>query len=93
MFCIVYILTLKQNYVVPIEWLYGSDSHIEKFMNYGVNANQTYRIYWTDDPAAFEPNGLPKKHFELNKHAPQDATFPSEGWYKCHITKFRGNYY
>lgn len=93
MFCIVYIQSVRRNYVVPIEWIRGLDSHMVKFLNYGVSGNQTYRVFWTTDPNAFKRNEIPKNDYPPNVFASNDAIFPHEGWYKCNITKFKGNSY
>lgn len=61
-------------------------------MNQGVNSNQIFRVFWTDDPAAFLENGLPNPNFEPNVFASENGDFPKEGWYKSQIIKFRGNF-
>lgn len=60
-------------------------------MNYGVNTNQVHWIYWTDNPDAFDANGFPSPRFEPNPNATIMGQFPNEGWYQCHVIKYKGN--
>lgn len=59
-------------------------------MNYGVNSNQNFLVFWTNDPRAFGIDGIPHSHVIPNEAAVCRDDFPQEGWYKCRIVKFKG---
>lgn len=92
MYFIVYIVSIKRNVVVPYHWLREVRLHTEKFMNNGVNRNQQFRVFYTDDANAFDVNGLPRLSYGSNVRASYRSVFPEEGWYRCRIVKFKGNY-
>lgn len=64
--------------------------NLEKFMNYGLNANQTFKVYWpnlADHRDDFHPPIHP------NIYAGNDEKFPQAGWYSCRLIKFKGVVY
>lgn len=93
MYFIVYIHSIKQHRVVPTKWMREFDLHTEKFMNYGVNSNQSFLVFWTDDLSAFDIDGIPHLNVIANEAAAIRDDFPHEGWYKCRIVKFKGMEY
>lgn len=90
MYFVVFIFQTKNYIVVPATWLIELSAHTEKFMNYGVNSNQTFRVFYTTNVDAFDANGVPRATFEPNRNASNHSQFPNEGLYKCKITKYKG---
>lgn len=99
MYFVVFVLQVKRHYVVPATWLRDIRLYTEKFVNNGLNSNQTYMVYWTENEDAFEFLGLPPKlpltkprlDFPADPNASTASIFPKEGWYACRVVKFKGN--
>lgn len=53
MFFVMYLPTLKENVIIPVEWINDVGQHLEKFINNGLNKNQRYLLYYTTKEAAF----------------------------------------
>lgn len=92
MYFIVYLLATKKNEIVPHSWLREMSSHLETFINYGFNSNRKYVVFWTNKSEAFDVNGIPLTNYPPNIHAGLSSTFPNEGWYLCHIKRFKCKY-
>lgn len=89
MYFVVYLIHQKRNVVIPQNWIRDVENHIEKFMNYGVNSNQIFVCFYTNNVAAVDSNGAIRLDFPANFQARFFAKFPSEGLYLCQIKKFR----
>lgn len=85
-FCVVFFPAPKKNVVIPTHWIDADESHIEKFMNYGVNRNQKYRCYYNENRELvdFRPkfDGFPIGN----------SVFPNEGCYIGKIVVFKRKY-
>lgn len=84
MFFAVYLVRFKRYIVVPKNWIH--DLSFEKHVNYSINRNQKYHVFYTASADAFI-NGVPNGNF-----APD---FNGEIGVDCHIcklAKFFGNY-
>lgn len=92
MFFIVFIKQVEVYKVVPYSWIRGINVSVETFINYGVNSNVDFFTFWTENLNAFDQNGVPRATFPINNAASTTSTFPSEGWYKCRIIKFKSTY-
>lgn len=88
MYFIVYVIQSNRYLVVPISWISSVDTLIEYFINYSVNSNKQFSFFWTDNPLAFNNDGLPRTDYLPNVHAGSNSVFPSEGWYRCQIKRF-----
>lgn len=89
MYFVVYILQTKEYVVVPHAWINGLNSYIEKFMNDGVRSRRKFFVFWTHKLEAFITEGIPLKNYPPNMNASFASNFPHEGWYDCHITRFK----
>lgn len=92
MYFVVYLLNDRINIVVPQTWICDYQPQMEKFINRGLNSNQTFLCFWSQDPLAFESNGQPKPEFVPNvfTHA---VKFPEGGWHLCKIKRFHGMFF
>lgn len=90
MFFIVYFIVPRIHKVVPHKWIIGISKHLEKFLNHGLNRNQKFAALWTDDPAAFDENDMPKVDYLPTNLTVTEDVFPNEGFYECHLVGFKG---
>lgn len=88
MYFVVFILQIKEYRVVPYSWILDVHSHMEKFINNGLNSNRRFYTFWTTEPAAFDCNGMPQLKYRPDFNAGFNL-FPTEGWYECKIRKFQ----
>lgn len=94
MFFVVFLIEPAKNVVVPTGWILNGKQHMEKFINYGINSNQDFLAFYTNDAAAFDINGVPRSdyqpNYQPNTFAGFGSVYPTEGWYLCRIIKFKG---
>lgn len=90
MFLVVYLPRFAEHIVIPEKWLFDHKKQTEKFLNYGINANQLHVCFWTNDPSARDQNGMILENFEPNFNASFKCTFPSDGCYLCQVVKAKG---
>lgn len=64
--------------------------YFEDFINNGLNAHRRFLVFYTNNPDAFDINGMPRTDFKLNSNAGLIEDFPKEGWYECQIRRFKG---
>lgn len=87
MYYVAYLLQPHKNIVVPVSWVYHNEKQWQKFVNMGLNTNQTHRIFYTKNSAAWKDNDEP-----IGSYAPDfilDALqFPDEGCYEGKLVKF-----
>lgn len=87
MFYVAYLLQPKVNIVVPVSWIYQNDKQWQKFVNAGLNTNQTHRIFYTKNPAAWNDNDEPVESYVADFM--MDAQeFPDDGCYEGKLVKF-----
>lgn len=91
MYYVVYLVRFKRNIIVPQNWILRIQDHWEKFINNGLNKNQKFVCFWTDNQMAFDENGTPLENFEPNFDASLCDVFPGEGFYIVNLRAFRGN--
>lgn len=89
MYFIVYLIDQKINVSAPHSWIRDIEKHLEKFINYGLNSYQNYRVFWTDNVDAFDDDLVPKPSFKPNYSAGFTNQFPAEGWYLCRLKRFK----
>lgn len=93
MYFIVFLIAPKKNVVIPYTWIFGVNQHIEKFMNNGVNSNQEFLAFYTNNNAAFDDNGIPRDDYQANFQASFSEVLPTkpstDGLYRCYIRKFK----
>lgn len=86
MFFVAFLTNPEVNVIIPIEWVYEHEKQWQKFINSGLNSNQTHRIFYTENPEAYDGNGVPINNMA---HFDHDAVFfPDEGCYTGNIIKF-----
>lgn len=56
MFFVVFLPPLRKNVIIPANWIYNIEDHLEKFINNGLNKNQWFLFYYTTKPQAFVNN-------------------------------------
>lgn len=91
MFLVVYLPRVDDFTVIPMNWIHDFHNKNEKFLNYGINANQLHVFFWTDNLDARSENGAILDNYEPDFNATFDNVFPAEGCYLCYIIKARGN--
>lgn len=89
MFYVVYLQNPQVNVVIPIEWVHQHEIQWQKFVNFGLNTNQMHRVFYTEDPRAYNENGEPQPHYDTNFDEEAEF-FPDEGFYKARMVKFFG---
>lgn len=89
MFFIVYIIEASRYVVVPHTWIMGLRQQMEKFMNYGLNRNQKFTVFYTTSPFACDEEGVPQVEFIPDFYITMPAVFPAEGLYKCYLRACR----
>lgn len=87
MFYVTFLLKPKVNVVVPTTWIYQYEKQWEKFVNIGLNKNQTHRVFFTKNPRAW--NGEPLPGYDVNFDLVA-MNFPDEGCYEGKLIKFFG---
>lgn len=75
--------------VIPTKWVYQNERQWEKFVNIGLNTNQTHRVFYTENQLAYDQSGVPLSDFEVNFDL-NATTFPEEGCYDGKLIKFYG---
>lgn len=66
MYFIAFFKDLKKNLIVPKQWIKDIKLHKEKFYNNSLNRSQTFTCFYTDNPNAFDDDGLPIGNFVPN---------------------------
>lgn len=89
MYYIVFLKKFKKNVIVPKTWIKDLKKHKEKFMDSGLNRNQTYVCFYTKDPLAFDPYGLPIKTFPADFDLPLSRNLNNPGRYHVQLRKYR----
>lgn len=87
MFYVAYLLQPQVNIVVPIDWVYQSEKQWQKFVNSGLNINQTHRIFYTENPNAFNEKDEPFEGY-VPDFTVNAGEFPDEGCYEGKLVKF-----
>lgn len=93
MYFVVFLVSPRVTITIPQSWIKDFDKHNEKFMNFGVNTNQTYVCYYTQNDDAKYENGAIFLHFTPDFNADFEPIFPSTGCYLCHIIKAKRNFH
>lgn len=91
MYFVVFLMSPRVYVTIPENWIKDFDRHNEKFLNQGINANQTYVCYYTKNANAKNENGTILLNFTPDFDTNFEPTFPSTGCYLCRIVKARCN--
>lgn len=83
----------RQRYIVPHSWIENLQDHLEKFINRGLNRNQTFTVFYTDNPDAFDENNVPRQSYHPNFAASPHRILPREGLYDCKLMNVRCKYF
>lgn len=87
MYYVAFLHRFRKNIVVPVNWIMNYTAQWKKFVNRGLNQTQRHRIFYTEDPCAFDENGALLLNFQPNFDL--DAVeFPNEGCYDGKLVKF-----
>lgn len=92
MFYIAFFIHLNKNIIVPKQWIRDIKLHKEKFYNNSLNRSQTFKCFYTNDPCAFDDDGLPKGNFAPNFEAGMRDSFTEngDGLYSIKLQAYRG---
>lgn len=86
---IVYLIKPQKYAVIPFHWLRDGDSSIlEKFVNNGLNSNQTHLCYYSRRVGAVQ-DAAHVPNFNVNV----SSQFPcndDDACYRCFVLKFKG---
>lgn len=86
MYYVAYLQRFEQNIVVPVNWIMNYQTQWEKFVNRGLNQTQKHRIFYTEDPSAYDENGA---RLDFQPNFTLDANeFPDGGCYEGKLVKF-----
>lgn len=88
-----FITKVRRRYVAPYNWIENLKDHLEKFINRGLNRNQIFTVFWTDNPDAFDENNVPRQSYQPNFAASSHRKFPREGLYDCKLVYVRCKYF
>lgn len=61
MYFIAFFLQEKTHRAVPYKWIRGIE--LERLINYGLNRNKKFNVFWTENVNAFDENGVPKSSY------------------------------
>lgn len=94
MFFVVFILSAKKNVIVPHSWIHNIDLIFESLVNNGMNRNQKFKSFWSNEQEAMNADGIPLAsympiRFESNAMRRRVFPFPEEGWYDSKIRRFK----
>lgn len=89
-FIIAYFKTANVNKIIPAAWVADVDTHLEKFLNAGLNSAQTYTCFYTNNAEAFDAQGLPKTDFPSNFDAPFRGDFDGDGRFAIKLKSYKG---
>lgn len=92
MFYVVYLVDFKKNIIVPENWILHIQDHLEKFINNGLNKNQTFACFFTNNPMAFHENGTPRTDFRPSCNNQFSEQFPDEGLYMVKLKRFQSKF-
>lgn len=92
MYFVVFLKVLKKNIIVPKTWIKDLKKHKEKFMDLGLNGNQTYECFYTNDPEAFDEHDMPIKTYPPNFDLPFRRDLNGAGRFKVQLKKYRSKY-
>lgn len=63
-----------------------------KFINNGLNKNQTFACFFTNNPMAFHENGTPRTDFRPSCNNQFSEQFPDEGLYMVKLKRFQSKF-
>lgn len=89
MYFVVFIRALKQYQIIPTTWVQEIDANWQKFVNNGLNSNQEYTFFYSEQHGAFSDEGKPNIDYVPN-FTNEIRLFPEEGCYYGNILKFFG---
>lgn len=90
MYYVAFFLDLKKNIIVPKQWIKDIKLNKEKFYNYGVNCSQVFTCFYTNQPGAFDQDGLPNGEFHANFSARVSKTLDGDGLFRINLKTFKG---
>lgn len=66
-------------------------------MNNGLNSNQTFKSFWSDEEMAKDADGMPLAtympiRFDTPNIRRRVFKYPEEGWYDCKIRRIRSKF-
>lgn len=89
MYYVVYLLDADEHIVTPCTWIRDAKKMLKKFVNYGLNSNQTHLCFWSEHADAKTQDGRPNVDYQPNFDLQLRNEFPcDEGVYRCHVIKF-----
>lgn len=76
---------MKQNLIVPKQWIKDIKKHKEKFYNNSVNSTQVHTCFYTNNPNAFRDGNFPA-NFDL----PARINLDGDGVFEVKIKAYKG---
>lgn len=90
MFFVVYILNANTHVIIPKRWIYDIDRHWEKFINFSLNRNQTFLVFYSENTDAMDKQGRPNVDFAPDFNLGTNVAFPENGCYLAKLCRFKG---
>lgn len=91
MYFVVFLVSPRVTVTIPENWIRDLNQHVEKFLNLGVNSNQSYVCYYTNNASTKDENRAIRLDVTPDFNSPFELTFPSTGCYLCRILKAKRN--
>lgn len=95
MYYIAFFKDFKKNKIVPKQWIKDIKLHKEKFINNSLNSAQTFISFYTNNPFAFDDDGVPNGNFAPDFNAPLRCNFQEGdllcGLYRIKLKAYKGN--
>lgn len=85
-FLVAFLIEIRKNVIVPISWVHNLSAQHEKFMNYGLNCNQKFLCFYTDNLEAFNDDGSPRHDYVPDFDLEMKNSIDGDG---CYIAKLR----
>lgn len=97
MYFVVFLPPLRRNVLIPVEWIFDIENHLEKFINHGLNSNQWFLCYYTTNPHAFTDDQQPDKgyvpDFTLDLITNVNAGHEFDGVFFGNLIRFKRKYF
>lgn len=93
LYYVAFLLDAGKNIVIPCTWMRNAEKIVEKFVNYGLNTNQTHLCFWSIHADAKTQDGKPNFDYQPNFDSQIKTEFPcDEGVFRCRVVKFTSEY-
>lgn len=87
MYFVVLIIDSGVKHIIPYTWVKEIGANWQKFVNQGLNKNQKYTVFYSENAGAFDEQNRPNVNYKLN-FTNELKMFPEEGCYYGKLLKF-----